>query len=94
MQSFYIASENPESEENKKFSQIKSIKETKTESLNHVSLGIVLDEKRGMFFSVVKGAFSNKFCNRDHTLLMKTYMNLEALACELMKSEDRNKLKK
>ena len=83
VQSFYTDTQREDDDDNIGFSEVKR----DLSKVHKNSLGIVMEEKRGVFLSIIKGTFSKNYSRRDHTILRKNYMNLEEIISEMMKSD-------
>ena len=94
MQSFFVKAENPDDvEDDQNFSKIETNLDRDYQK-DRVSMGMILEENKGVFFSLVKGPFSKKFLQLEHKLLKKNYMNLENLIASMLDSGDNMKMKK
>lgn len=87
--SFYIQDEATfNKEEELRFKIAKLQYQREDHRLSMSSLGVMLDDKQGVFLGIIKGSFTQTFSKFDHSLLKKNYMNLEKLAASLMTTGD------
>lgn len=98
VQAMYIQTEDENSEDNKLFGLLKTAQIHKGKGdmndFRKNSLGIVIEENRGLFLSLVRGTFGKNYNKKDHMVIKKNYMNLEEIIANLMELEDRFVVKK
>jgi len=94
VQSYFIKSERPDNEDNHQFAEVREAAKLVAQSdKERVSMGVVLEENGGVFFSLVKGPFAKKFLKMHHVILKKNYLNLDGLKSRMLEAGNSSEIK-